>query len=69
MKSVIYILSLSYSGSTAFSYLLSTHPKAVALGEINAVIRNKKQLLKAQKPTIRVASRLESAMFGLRTLR
>lgn len=51
MKKIIYIASLSHSGSTLLDFLLSHHPNIVGLGEIYSVIINKKSNLEKTTST------------------
>lgn len=43
MKKIIYVMSLSHSGSTLVDLTLSRHPRVTGLGEIEAVLRNREQ--------------------------
>jgi hypothetical protein len=43
MKKIIYVMSLSHSGSTLVDLTLSRHPRVTGLGEVAAVLHNREQ--------------------------
>jgi len=61
MKKIIYILGLSYSGSTILDLLLGLHPKIFGFGELNLVY---KEQIDFKKRYCSCGKKYQSVPFG-----
>lgn len=63
MNTVIYITSLSYSGSTLLDFLLSHHKKILGLGEVFSVLNGKDHSFEKTKDVCSCGVKMDNCIF------